>query len=544
MRRSCIRLGRLSYSKRRADPEVYGRLIDENDKSVEILELVPGHGGDEHQVRQQQQPERQKTPRLNPLTLSGKSTGSTLVQVPSVLSDVISHHTWNVSPKKMRDNAAKYYMNLHENNEEGGHKVTESILDVETHLTGIFLKNYASLNNVLKELCRRRPEWTPKSVLDIGYGPATGILALNEIYKVSELEDPGLRVATVIGHDSMLKRARAMLKAQGDDKTMVLDQLPGNENTRNQFDLVIATHQLVADMDRHVRQMTDLLNPGGMLVLVERGDPFGFERIARARQVLLRPENHKDDGSLAAERKFHGDSLQVVAPCVHHGKCPLQVGGDLRASSTNPGHFNWCHFAQTVQRPKFAQELKKGSALGQQWVEPGRGKGGKTLAGSGRPFGKSFETATHSFLIIEKNPKKASDIQDRARILRAPMKRDKHVIMEVCAPSTQVEHWTVTSSFSKEAYHDARKAEGGDLWALGAKTIQERGGNKSKLERVREKVNKSSARKGAMSKKKIGRVQSDLEEKAWNRRVRSEKRSLDGETGVLEALQSAEGDFK
>ncbi|KAK5188167.1 37S ribosomal protein S22, partial [Cryomyces antarcticus] len=33
-----------------------------------------------------------------------------------------------------------------------------------------------------------------------------------------------------------------------------------------------------------------------------------------------------------------------------------------------------------------------------------------------------------------------------------------------------LERWTVPKSFSKQAFRDARKAQWGDLWALGAKT--------------------------------------------------------------------------
>jgi ribosomal protein RSM22 (predicted rRNA methylase) len=46
--------------------------------------------------------------------------------------------------------------------------------------------------------------------------------------------------------------------------------------------------------------------------------------------------------------------------------------------------------------------------------------------------------------------------------------------MDVCTPAGKIERWTVPKSFSKLAYHDARKTRWGDLWALGAKTTAER----------------------------------------------------------------------
>src|SRR5436190_10061487 len=56
------------------------------------------------------------------------------------------------------------------------------------------------------------------------------------------------------------------------------------------------------------------------------------------------------------------------------------------------------------------------------------------------------------------------------RIILSPMKRQGHVILDVCTPAGKIERWTVPRSFSRQAYRDARKSDWGDLWALGAKT--------------------------------------------------------------------------
>jgi ribosomal protein RSM22 (predicted rRNA methylase) len=42
--------------------------------------------------------------------------------------------------------------------------------------------------------------------------------------------------------------------------------------------------------------------------------------------------------------------------------------------------------------------------------------------------------------------------------------------MDVCTPAGKIGRWTISKSFSMAAYRDARKANWGDLWALGAKT--------------------------------------------------------------------------
>jgi hypothetical protein len=56
------------------------------------------------------------------------------------------------------------------------------------------------------------------------------------------------------------------------------------------------------------------------------------------------------------------------------------------------------------------------------------------------------------------------------RAVYPPMKRRGHVIFDFCTPAGKIERWTVPRSWSRQAYKDARKAQWGDLWALGAKT--------------------------------------------------------------------------
>lgn len=56
------------------------------------------------------------------------------------------------------------------------------------------------------------------------------------------------------------------------------------------------------------------------------------------------------------------------------------------------------------------------------------------------------------------------------RLIKQPLKRKGHVIMDLCGASGELEKWIVPKSYGKEAYHDARKATKGDLWALNAKT--------------------------------------------------------------------------
>jgi ribosomal protein RSM22 (predicted rRNA methylase) len=459
--------------------------------------------------------------RLHPNTLLGKSTGDRLLVLPEPIAEAINRSTVNYNPQKLRTNAARYYLSLAEG---GAHRPAQESVDVETHLTGVFLQNYASLHNILTEARRRLGmTWRPNRVLDVGFGPATGIVVLNEVFADAHDWDPDRKLAVIIGHPQMKTQATAILQTQiheqklkdesepddsngGTTRTVIRQQMPAYGSSAK-YDLIIASHQLYrsgfhypASVDDHTSHLISLLAPNGVLVLMERGDPSGFESIARARQIMFRPEDTQDVSKTPRPYKGNAQSeqtdfnLRIVAPCAHQGKCPLQVELSRRNQGKDPAFFNWCKFAQMVQRPKFSQELKKGQVLAQKWENDGtdgtavpKGKGGKSLSGGGRPFGKSYETATHSYIVVQRDG--VSDERDSwPRILRPPLKRDKHVIMEVCSPSSNIEHWTVTQGYDKEAYHDARKASGGDLWALGAKVVQQRGGNRSRISKLAKKI--------------------------------------------------------
>lgn len=496
--------------------------------------------------------------RLDPSTVDGKSIGGKMLVMQSALATRVNEGLQYFDPQKVRANTSKYYVALQNG---GAHKASVQPIDVDTHVAGVFLQNYASAYNVLSETRRRvGKEWRPTRVLDVGFGPATGMVAFNEVFadEVKAGWRPETKTAVVIGHAFMLKRARAILSAQTAEdfykaenriNTKIQGHMPQPKNTAQKYDLIMATHQLFrgahnfpASVDDHTQHLLNLLAPGGVLVLVERGDPNGFETIARARQIMFRPEDYEhseiktprvwksgrnikdtpttttatappltateDDpdfelppellaefsveeenstSSTAPDAADSGYQLEIVAPCSHHGKCPLQIGQEARTKDTS-GVFNWCKFAQLVQRPKFSVELKKGVFLATKWStdSSGRGETGKGLGGSGRPNGRGHETSTFSYLVVKRpSPSPSSWLSvaevPTARIMKPPMKRDAHVIMEVCAPTAQIEQWTVPKSFGKQAYHDARKASGGDLWALGAKTRIPRVANAAKL---------------------------------------------------------------
>ena len=129
-----------------------------------------------------------------------------------------------------------------------------------------------------------------------------------------------------------------------------------------------------------------------LITIIEPGTPAGFERIRKIRSQLL------DLG------------MSLLAPCPHHNKCPME--GE-----------NWCHFSVRLPRTSLHRRIKKGS-LG-------------------------YEDEKFSYLVASKKRVTPSG----ARILRNPIKKRGHVLLELCT-SEGVQHKTFTK---------LKKAKWGDL---------------------------------------------------------------------------------
>lgn len=514
------------------------------------------------------------------------------IKIPERITKSIYNHMLALRlPKVLRYQVAQQYLKL---KEAQLYEPTRKPHENDVYIASFFTQDYASVYQVLKELFKRQPDFTPTKVLDIGYGPATGMIALNEI--MGNEWDPEVKDSFIVGHHGMQDRAKILLSRQLNEypgaledlfteeelhqglnrdedvlfddfigevktnkikiKTKILDRL----NTSKKYNLIIAQHQLLQDrsqfpheVDANVQLLLKMLEPDGFLVLVERGTPLGFESVARARQTMIRPEKFlsehgkiprpysKASGS-AFEQEFEQEfeiddqieldeealklkreledkygtvdeedlefeeffevgaeentnyHLKVIAPCSHHRPCPLQTGKPQFYDYPSGSKLSWCHFDKSVERPRFLLELKRGQVLSSKWADRTRiSPTSGTKGSSGRIDGNNYEIANYSYLIVGRCATDSATVtsieQERAnqtqafsigstpsdpslwpRILKTPMKRKGHVTMSVCGSSGEIEKWTITKSFDKLSYHDARKATSGDLWGLDAKT--------------------------------------------------------------------------
>ncbi|KAI7218516.1 hypothetical protein KC333_g3547 [Hortaea werneckii] len=432
-----------------------------------------------------------------------------------------------------------------------------SDIEADTYLATIFPGMYASVMSVLAETRRRlgthwaenlvkKAEAGELKILDAG-GAGAGVLAVRELLRaewermheddqsdaasvmaLAEADGKAgganasapLGSATVLtGADTLRKRASQLL-----ENTTFIPRLPDYLHTeearfKGKYDIVIAPHtlwQLREDYTRkqHTQNLWSLLSTdGGVMVMLEKGVPRGFEMIAAAREMLLEtrissPEARAQniDISDPPEPYVHWEGQEqaepltrpkekgmIIAPCTNHAGCPAYVQkGHVR------GRRDICHFEQRYIRPPFLQKVlnakdknhedvkfsylavmrgrdlrevqdaKDGFAQ-EQVLEQGKPATEKAFEGYG-DVARSREKSEDSDASQDGEEQSTPHSLSLPRAILPPLKRRGHVILDLCTPTGTLERWTVPKSFSKQAYRDARKSSWGDLWALGAKT--------------------------------------------------------------------------
>jgi ribosomal protein RSM22 (predicted rRNA methylase) len=402
-------------------------------------------------------------------------------------------------------------------------------MEANAYISTVWPSTYAAVSCVLVETRKRlgsswlrdliTKEGGP-SVLDAG-AAGVGVLAWRDIvtaeWEALHSSDaspppPPLGKSTVLtGADNLRHRAAALL-----DNTTFLPRLPDYVHVRDsatlsddrpatqrkQFDVVIAPHTLWAlgeDWQRkqQVQNLWSMLNPeGGVLILIEKGVPRGFEVIAGAREFLLSRYIATADSPTYESRLESSNEVGTVkkgkglilAPCTNHAPCPM-----LPVPGISRGRKDYCSFQQRYIRPPFLQRVlgakdRNHDDVDFSYVAVQKGRDLQDTSTTAEPVFQGKLATDSAFEGYEDatEPEEAAKVSHLTlpRLVFPPLKRPGHVTIDLCTPAGKIDRWTVSKSFSKTAYRDARKANWGDLWALGAKTRVPRnlqlGGEKSK----------------------------------------------------------------
>ncbi|KAF7196857.1 putative S-adenosyl-L-methionine-dependent RNA methyltransferase RSM22, mitochondrial [Pseudocercospora fuligena] len=324
--------------------------------------------------------------------------------------------------------------------------------------------------------------------------------------------------ATVLTSSDTLRNRASKLLQNTTFVPRLPDYLHAEIGSQGKFDLVIAPHTLWPLREdylrkTHVQNLWSLVsNTGGVLVLLEKGVARGFEMIAGARDLLLDSKiaspgsteraigieepvewqktaeeeaaTEEDDASpdLVSEPKETG---MIIAPCTNHEGCPLYAKKGMVK-----GRREICAFPQRYYRPDFLQKIWGAKGKNYEDVEfsylsvmrgkdlraPVETEDANTTLQEPSGFTQNAAATDRAFIGYEHNTESSAPedpIPNSLTLPRAifpPLKRQGHVIIDLCTPFGTLERWTVPRSFSKQAFRDARKANWGDLWALGAKT--------------------------------------------------------------------------
>ncbi|KAF2146378.1 uncharacterized protein K452DRAFT_294938 [Aplosporella prunicola CBS 121167] len=263
-------------------------------------------------------------------------------------------------------------------------------MESDAYLAAVMPGTYASMVSVLVEVRRRLGgEWLSgllqkeggPLILDASSGGAA-VVAWREVLRAewARIQEAGEaaegapapvgKASVVTGADTLRKRAAQFL-----DNTTFIPRLPETigpadkvgPKARKVFDVVVAPHFLWGIREEWLRKaalqkLWSLTSPrGGVLVLLEKGLPRGFEVIAGARAQLLdtviaSPGAERTE-TLLQDSKHKGrwtkkEQAMIVAPCTNHTACPMyQIPGVSRNRK------DFCYFKQRYIRPPYLQRL-------------------------------------------------------------------------------------------------------------------------------------------------------------------------------------------
>jgi ribosomal protein RSM22 (predicted rRNA methylase) len=184
---------------------------------------------------------------------------------------------------------------------------------------------YAAVSACLNALLEARPDFAPRSVLDVGAGPGTASWAAGEAFPSVQSfvlldANPALRaLALELLRDST---RFAGLRYESGDARVLLDKAAT-------ADLIMASYLIGEASEAERKSLTEAMwaSTRDTLVVIEPGTPAGYARIIKLRAHLIASGAH------------------VLAPCPHERACPL----------ASP---DWCHFSQRLARSRAHKQVK------------------------------------------------------------------------------------------------------------------------------------------------------------------------------------------
>ncbi|KAJ1343135.1 hypothetical protein BSLG_002161 [Batrachochytrium salamandrivorans] len=306
---------------------------------------------------------------------------------------------------------------------------------------------YGAANFVFRDISRRFPDFKPTGVLDFGTGPGTAIWAAKNSWSES--------LQYAVGIDSsedMLNRAEKLsyMPTSGVKDYKGIRYL----NHRDKFeekdthDLVVASFvlgELPSEVIIKATLKTLWNQTRGILVLIDRGTPNGFLHIAEARAAIL---------AMATPDDAEHPNAHVVSPCSHEKPCPMMVDSK-----------SWCHYSQRIYRNEVVRSTTNYHNSDHEDIKfsyVAIRRGARPAKIEEQISTKSAASDLSKWSDAEKSTLKKMSL-DWPRLTAPPMKKKKHVLIDMCTPEGQIHRVTATKQ-SSPFYKDARKLHWGDQW--------------------------------------------------------------------------------
>lgn len=232
---------------------------------------------------------------------------------------------------------------LHERYMQGENPLEPHIqtpADCLAYLAMRFPATYAQIFAALSQIQERVPDWQPKTVLELGCGPGTGIWAAKSIW-------PSLTHATGVDQEKLFLTLAEELHfdaKMGLDTVWVKTSLAkwtAIEDAKT-YDLIIIANVLnelpSEDQEALLKKVTQ--RSSGIVVVLEPGTAVGYRIIQRVAKSAS--ETHK-----------------LIAPYID--------------SAFVESNDYWIHFSQRFQRPEFQrlirQSMRESSLMASDWEE-------------------------------------------------------------------------------------------------------------------------------------------------------------------------------
>lgn len=319
------------------------------------------------------------------------------MELPAALRQAVDRLLEN-TPLPTLKQAAKTLSDRYRAETRDGRLHMAEELAVKAYLATRLPATYAAMRASLDAVQEARPDFSPKTLLDIGAGPGTVLWAVADLW-------PDLQHATLLEASGPARKTGEILAAEanfGTEITWLSGDATIELGASPPANLVTAAYVLDEITPASRPKLIDRLwaLTTDTLLIVEPGTPAGWQRILAVRQQLITIGAH------------------VLAPCPHEQPCPI-VAPD------------WCHFARRLARSRL-HRLSKDAEV-------------------------PWEDEKYIFVAASRQPATLR----RPRVLAPPKSGSGKVLLKLCQPDGSTTERLFTKRDGDE-FKRARRADWGD----------------------------------------------------------------------------------